>query len=79
MFRDSYASSLAPLLLSAYSKITMIDLRYITPDQIGQFVEYLDQDVLFIYSATLFNTSDSVRGGPAAFVSPLTARGRLCP
>jgi len=77
IFRDSYASSLAPLLLSAYSRITMIDLRYMTPDQIGQFVEYLDQDVLFIYSATLFNTSDSIRSGSAAFISPFTAKGRL--
>jgi len=29
LFRDSFGSSLAPLLASAYKKITVIDMRYI--------------------------------------------------
>ena len=61
MFRDSFASSLAPLLLDAYSKITLVDLRYIQPDLIGEFVEFTDQDVLFIYSSAIFNSSYTVR------------------
>ena len=61
LFRDSYAASLSPLLLDSYSTITLIDLRYISPEMVGGFVEFSGQDVLFIYAAAIFNTSDSVR------------------
>ena len=29
IFRDSFGSSLAPLLIDSYSRITIIDMRYI--------------------------------------------------
>jgi hypothetical protein len=57
LFRDSFASALSPLLLEAYSSVTMIDLRYIRPDLVGNFIDFTNQDVLFIYSASLFNNS----------------------
>ena len=56
IFRDSYGSSLTPYLIGAYSKITMVDLRYIAADMIGEYVDFADQDVLFIYSTTLYNS-----------------------
>ncbi len=56
LFRDSYGSSLAPLLCGAYSKITLIDLRYVAASYIGQFVDFADQDVLFLYSTSLLNS-----------------------
>jgi hypothetical protein len=62
LFRDSFASALSPLLLDAYSTVTLIDLRYIHPDILGQVTDFTGADVLFIYSAGLFNNSDSVRG-----------------
>ena len=62
IFRDSFASSLAPLLLDAYSEITLVDLRYFHPAMLGQLVDFNGADVLFIYSSALFNNSDSVRG-----------------
>lgn len=55
LFRDSFGSSLAPLLIDTYAKITLIDLRYIATDYLPQFVDFADQDVLFIYSASLIN------------------------
>jgi len=56
LFRDSFGSSLAPLLASAYSKVTLIDLRYINWAIIDQFVEFAPgADVLFIYSSQIFN------------------------
>lgn len=55
LFRDSFGSSLAPLLLDSYDKITLIDLRYVAADYVGQFVEFSDQDVLFLYNAGLVN------------------------
>lgn len=57
VFRDSYASSLAPLLISAYSKITLIDTRYMHPSVIKSFVEFNKQDVLFLYSTLILNSS----------------------
>ena len=56
VFRDSFASSLAPLLLEGYDKITLIDLRYMASINVGRFVEFTDQDVLFLYSTTLANS-----------------------
>jgi len=56
LFRDSFGSSLAPLLTSAYSKITLIDLRYIHLSLLDQFIEFTPgADVLFIYSSQIFN------------------------
>ncbi len=56
LFRDSFGSSLAPLLTVAYSKITVIDLRYITADMLPQFVTFKSgSDVLFIYSSQILN------------------------
>lgn len=57
LFRDSFASSLAPLLVDSYAKITMVDLRYISSMAVGNFVDFEDADVLFLYSTTLLNTA----------------------
>lgn len=55
LFRDSFGSSLAPLLMEGYAKITLIDLRYISSDRIGEYVTFHNQDVLFLYSTLLIN------------------------
>lgn len=55
IFRDSFGSSLAPLLVENYGKITLIDLRYIQSDLIGDYVDFEDQDVLFLYSTLMIN------------------------
>ena len=57
MFRDSFGSSIAPLLIPGYSKITMIDIRYVQSAMVGQFVEFDSQDVLFLYNTALLNNS----------------------
>ena len=57
IFRDSFGSSLSPLLLSGYSKITLVDIRYISSDMISQFVEFDNQDVLIMYSTMMINSS----------------------
>lgn len=61
IFRDSFGSSIAPLLLPAYRKITLIDLRYMSPQLIGDYVSFHDQDVLFLYSTILLNDSSTLR------------------
>lgn len=55
LFRDSFGSSIAPLLVENYSKITLIDLRYISSQLLGEFIEFNDQDVLFLYSTVVLN------------------------
>ncbi len=57
VFRDSFASSLIPLFAEEYEKITLVDIRYIDPSLLGQFIEFKDQEVLFIYSTLLLNNS----------------------
>ena len=61
VFRDSYGSSLIPLLLKDYAKVTVIDTRYIAPDLLERFVEFNGQDVLMLYSTLLLNSSFSLK------------------
>ena len=56
VFRDSFASSLAPLLMEGYDKVTLVDLRYMASFNIGQFVDFEDADVLFLYSTGIVNS-----------------------
>lgn len=55
LFRDSFGSSIAPLLLENYKKITLVDLRYISSAILGNYVEFNNQDVLFLYSTIVLN------------------------
>lgn len=57
IFRDSFGSSIAPLLCSSYSKVTIIDTRYITPIALKNFVDFENADVLFLYSTLVLNSS----------------------
>lgn len=62
LFRDSYGSSLAPLLAESYKKITLIDIRYIDSNFLGAFVDFNEtDDVLFMYSTLILNSSTSMR------------------
>ncbi len=61
VFRDSYGSSLIPLLATGYSKITVVDTRYISPKLLSQFIEFENQDVLFIYSTLVINNSKALK------------------
>lgn len=58
IFRDSYGSSLTPLLTEAYSKITIIDIRYIATPLLNYYVEFTEgSDALFIYGVDVLNNS----------------------
>ena len=61
VFRDSYGSSLVPLLVTGYKKITLVDTRYISPKILDQYIDFADQDVLFLYSTLLINDSFSLK------------------
>lgn len=61
LFRDSFGSSLAPLLLDSYGKITLVDLRYVSSALLDGLVDFTDADVLFLYSTTLLNSGSILK------------------
>ena len=62
LFRDSFGSSMAPLMAQAYSKITIIDLRYINLQVLDMFFEFTPgSDALFIYSSQIFNNPSIIQ------------------
>ena len=61
VFRDSFGSSLIPLLVEEYSKITVIDIRYVQSNMLGNFIDCQGQDTLFLYSTVVLNNSMSLR------------------
>lgn len=61
IFRDSFSSSLAPLLIDAYKEITLIDIRYVMSSKLGEFVDFHGQDVLFLYNDQIINNSDMLK------------------
>ena len=61
IFRDSFGSSLAPLLVHGYSRVTVIDTRYIAPEQLDEYIDFHGQDALFVYSTLLLNSSQSLK------------------
>ena len=61
IFRDSFGSSIAPLFLEGYKKITLLDIRYLNETMVGQFVRFENQDVLFLYNTTVLNNRSSFR------------------
>lgn len=61
IFRDSFGSSLAPLLLEGYAKITVVDIRYIAPELLSNFIEFKGGDALFIYSTSVLNNSNTIK------------------
>lgn len=61
VFRDSFASSLVPLFTEAYAKVTLVDIRYMRSADLGKYIEFNNQDVLFLYSTTILNNSNILR------------------
>lgn len=57
IFRDSFGSSISHYFIEAYSKITLVDIRYIQSDMLGTFIDFSNQDVLFMYSTMMLNNS----------------------
>lgn len=62
IFRDSFGSSLVPLLINSYKKITLIDNRYINSDYYLKYIDFTNQDVLFLYSTLIINNSVTLKG-----------------
>ena len=63
LFRDSFGSSIAPLFVEAYQKITIVDIRYITPAILGRFIDFSEgkKQALFLYSVPVLNNSVTIK------------------
>ena len=58
---DSFGSSIVPLLVSDYARVTLIDVRYVQIDVLDRFLEFGNQDVLFLYSTLVLNNSETIK------------------
>lgn len=61
VFRDSFGSSMVPLLVRDYARVTLVDVRYIRIDVLDRFLEFGDQDVLMLYSTLVLNQSKAIQ------------------
>lgn len=61
IFRDSFGSSIAPIISTAYSETVLVDLRYIMSESLSEYVDFENADVLFLYSTLLLNNSMSMK------------------
>lgn len=61
VIRDSYANAIAPLLAQGYSKVTLVDIRRVSPNFLGYFVDFEGADVLFLQSTLVLNDSSEIK------------------
>ena len=61
VFRDSFGSSMVPLLMQGYKSVTLVDVRYISSQMLGRFIDFHGQDVLFLYSTIVLNNSITMK------------------
>ena len=61
VFRDSFGSSMVPLLARDYAKVTLVDIRYLSSQLLDRFLEFNGQDVLFLYSTLVLNNSTTIK------------------
>ena len=59
--RDSFGSSIAPLLVQDYARVTLVDIRYLNLNTLERFLEFKGQDVLFLYSTLVLNNSETIQ------------------
>lgn len=61
VFRDSFGSSMIPLLVQDYRTVTVVDLRYIASSYLPSLLDFHGQDVLLLYSSLVLNNSASLK------------------
>ena len=62
MFRDSFGSSLIPLLAQGYGTVYAVDIRYLATDALARVVTFPEEaDVLLVYSATVLQNSVTLK------------------
>ena len=60
--RDSFGSSMVPLLVQDYAKVHVIDIRYVNLEVVDKFLDLSGQkDYLFLYSTLVLNNSNTIK------------------
>ncbi len=59
VFRDSFGSSLTPLLMKDYKSVTLVDLRLVDYKELADYITFKGQDVLFLYNTQVLNQAVS--------------------
>lgn len=61
VFRDSFGSSMVPLLVKDYGRVILADIRYMPASALEEYVNVSGADVLFLYSTLVLNNSTLLR------------------
>ncbi len=61
VFRDSFGSSIVPLLVQDYKTVTVVDIRYLNSSLLHNHLDFNGQDVLFLYSTLVLNNSETLK------------------
>ncbi len=61
IFRDSFGSSIAPLLMQGYKTVTLVDIRYLPSNMLSGYIDFHGQDVLFLYSSLVLNNGTTLK------------------
>ena len=61
LFRDSFGSSIAPLLVENYKSITLVDMRYMNMNLLKEKVNFKNKDILILYSTLIINDSSTLK------------------
>lgn len=62
VFRDSFGSSLIPLLAESYRTIYAVDIRCLSSQMVGRFLSFDgSEDVLFLYSTMVLQNSRTMK------------------
>ena len=60
--RDSFGSSMVPLLVQDYARVTVVDIRYINLEMLDRFLDLSGaKDYLFLYSTLVLNNSNTIK------------------
>jgi hypothetical protein len=57
VFRDSFGSSLLPLVAQGYKTVYVVDIRNVLPETLGSVLDFSNKDVLFLFSTTVLDSA----------------------
>ena len=57
VLRDSFGSSLLPLVAQAYRTVWVVDIRNVLPTSLGSWIDFSGKDVLFLFSTTVLDSA----------------------
>jgi hypothetical protein len=56
VLRDSFGSSILPLIAQGYRTVWVVDIRNVLPTTLGTWIDFSGKDVLFLFSTTVLDS-----------------------